>query len=154
MQAPWWWSKTETCRSDIYVHFNVLLKIKKCICWWVNSTLGRHCTKFKYYTITPQVWNMKWGLKGDFTCCCWNICQVCFRSYTLYCIQNISLLHSHIYNQFISILIFMWNFSKWKADGIELAMVTKHGHSCSHWLALSFTFSDILVKFTLINNVQ
>ena len=23
MQAPWWWSKTETCRSDIYVYFNV-----------------------------------------------------------------------------------------------------------------------------------
>ena len=23
MQAPWWWSKTETCRSDIHVYFNV-----------------------------------------------------------------------------------------------------------------------------------
>ena len=23
MQAPWWWSKTETCSSDIYVYFNV-----------------------------------------------------------------------------------------------------------------------------------
>ena len=23
MQAPWWWSKIETCRSDIYVHSNV-----------------------------------------------------------------------------------------------------------------------------------
>ena len=23
MQAPWWRSKTETCRSDIYVYFNV-----------------------------------------------------------------------------------------------------------------------------------
>ena len=23
MRAPWWWSKTETCRSDIYVDFNV-----------------------------------------------------------------------------------------------------------------------------------
>ena len=23
MQAPWWSSKTETCRSDIYVYFNV-----------------------------------------------------------------------------------------------------------------------------------
>ena len=23
MKAPWWWSKTETCRSDIYVYFNV-----------------------------------------------------------------------------------------------------------------------------------
>ena len=23
MQAPWWWSKTETCRSDMYVYFNV-----------------------------------------------------------------------------------------------------------------------------------
>ena len=23
MQAPWWWSQTETCRSDIYVYFNV-----------------------------------------------------------------------------------------------------------------------------------
>ena len=23
MQAPWWWSKTETCRSAIYVYFNV-----------------------------------------------------------------------------------------------------------------------------------
>ena len=22
MQAPWWWAKTETCRSYIYVHFN------------------------------------------------------------------------------------------------------------------------------------
>ena len=32
MQAPWWWSKTETCRSDIYVYFNVnfnvLFKLK------------------------------------------------------------------------------------------------------------------------------
>ena len=23
MQAPWWWSKNKTCRSDIYVYFNV-----------------------------------------------------------------------------------------------------------------------------------
>ena len=23
MQAPWWWSKTETRRSDIFVYFNV-----------------------------------------------------------------------------------------------------------------------------------
>ena len=23
MQAPWWWPKTETCRSDIYVYLNV-----------------------------------------------------------------------------------------------------------------------------------
>ena len=23
MQAPWWWSKTETCRNDIYVYFNI-----------------------------------------------------------------------------------------------------------------------------------
>ena len=23
MQASWWWSKNETCRSDIYVYFNV-----------------------------------------------------------------------------------------------------------------------------------
>ena len=23
VQAPWWWSKTETCRSDIHVYFNV-----------------------------------------------------------------------------------------------------------------------------------
>ena len=23
MQAPWWWPKTETCRSDIYMYFNV-----------------------------------------------------------------------------------------------------------------------------------
>ena len=23
MQAPWWWSKTETCRSDIRVYFNI-----------------------------------------------------------------------------------------------------------------------------------
>ena len=41
MQALWWWSKTETCRSDIYVYFNVnfnVFKIKKCICWWVKST--------------------------------------------------------------------------------------------------------------------
>ena len=40
--APWWWSKTETGRGDIYVYFNinfnVFFKIKKCICWWVNST--------------------------------------------------------------------------------------------------------------------
>ena len=42
MQAPWWWSKTETCRSDIYVYFNVnfnvFFKIKNFICCWVNST--------------------------------------------------------------------------------------------------------------------
>ena len=33
MQSLWWWSKTETCRSDIYVYFNVnfnvFFKIKK-----------------------------------------------------------------------------------------------------------------------------
>ena len=33
MQAPWWWSKTEICRSDIYVYFhvnfNVFLKLIK-----------------------------------------------------------------------------------------------------------------------------
>ena len=42
MQAPWWWSKTEICRTDIYVYFhvnfNVIFEIKMCICWWVNST--------------------------------------------------------------------------------------------------------------------
>ena len=37
---------------------------------------------------------------------------------------------------------------------MELAMVTKHGQSCLHGHALSFTVSDILVKFTLINNMQ
>ena len=53
MQAPWWWSKTETCRSDIYVYFNVnfnvFFKIKTCICWWVNSTV-RSTAKFCLYT--------------------------------------------------------------------------------------------------------
>ena len=43
MQARWWRSKTETCRSDIYVYFNVNFNVffqinKNCICWWVNST--------------------------------------------------------------------------------------------------------------------
>ena len=41
MEAPWWWSKTETCWCDIYVYFNVNFNVflnKKCICWWVNST--------------------------------------------------------------------------------------------------------------------
>ena len=52
MQAPWWWSKTETCRSDIYVYFNVnfnvFFKIKKRICWWVNSTyIKMHGTTIK-----------------------------------------------------------------------------------------------------------
>ena len=36
MQAPWWWSKTETCRSDIYVHFYVNFHVfffkKKKVC--------------------------------------------------------------------------------------------------------------------------
>ena len=27
MQAPWWWTKTVTCRSDIYVYFNVFFKL-------------------------------------------------------------------------------------------------------------------------------
>ena len=52
MQAPWWRSKTETCRSDIYVYFNVnynvFFKIKKCICWWVKSTYGREVYKLLY----------------------------------------------------------------------------------------------------------
>ena len=52
MQAPWWRSKTETCRSDIYIYFNVnfnvFFKIKKCICWWVNCTYVKlHGAKFK-----------------------------------------------------------------------------------------------------------
>ena len=38
-------SNTETCRSDIYVYFNVnfnvFFKIKKCICWWMNCTYIR-----------------------------------------------------------------------------------------------------------------
>ena len=42
MQAPWWSSKTKTCRSAVYVYFNVnfnvFFKMKKFICWWVNST--------------------------------------------------------------------------------------------------------------------
>ena len=63
MQAPWWWSKTETCRSDIYayfnVNFNVFLKIKMCICWWVNSTNAQRCSqmiqRFREYTINIAV---------------------------------------------------------------------------------------------------
>ena len=40
MQAPWWWSKTETCSSDIYVYFNLNFNVffLNCICWRVNST--------------------------------------------------------------------------------------------------------------------
>ena len=42
MHAPWWWSKTETRRSDIYVYrnvnFNVFFKLIKVHFWWVNST--------------------------------------------------------------------------------------------------------------------
>jgi hypothetical protein len=40
------------CRSDIYVYFNVnfnvFFKIKKWICWWVNSTfINMHCATIK-----------------------------------------------------------------------------------------------------------
>ena len=68
MQAPWWWSKTETRRSDIYVYFNVnfnvFLKIKKWIFWWVNSTCIRMRgatikieTKCVYYAVRIQSLN-------------------------------------------------------------------------------------------------
>jgi hypothetical protein len=45
VQAPWWWSKNETCRSDIYVYFNVnfnvFFKLIKVHCLWVNCTYTR-----------------------------------------------------------------------------------------------------------------
>ena len=52
MQISCWWSKTETCRSDIYVYFNVnfnvFFKLIKVHCWWVNSTYIRmHGAKIK-----------------------------------------------------------------------------------------------------------
>ena len=69
MQAPWWWSKTETCRSDIYVYFNVIFnvffKIKKWICWWVNSTyIKMHsatikvATKYLLWCFMDYNWNV------------------------------------------------------------------------------------------------
>ena len=63
VQAPWWWSKTETCRNDIYVYFNVnfnmFFKIKKCICGWVNCT-----------TITwIQIWIFRRSQAISYCCC-------------------------------------------------------------------------------------
>ena len=62
MQAPWWWSKTETCRSDIYVYFNVnfnvFFKIKKWICWWLNTTYTLFITlEIKTETVASNCYN-------------------------------------------------------------------------------------------------
>ena len=74
MQALWWWSKTETCRSDIYVYinvnFNVFFKSKIAFVgeWNLQLSLGFiyaygrktaefWTTQFVYTFITTQLQN-------------------------------------------------------------------------------------------------
>ena len=65
MQAPWWWSKTETCRSDIYVHFNVnfgvFFEIKYVHFLVVNSTY----IKMDGATIKKGLWPVSAPLNLD-----------------------------------------------------------------------------------------
>ena len=55
MQAPWWWSKTETCRSDIYVYFNVnfnvFFKFKNAFVgeWTLHIYQNARCNNKKTY---------------------------------------------------------------------------------------------------------
>ena len=73
MQAPWWWSKTETCRSEIYVYFNVnfnvLVKLKKlhlllselyvkCIC--LPSSRNILCV-FLIFLVEWRIWCEFWS---------------------------------------------------------------------------------------------
>ena len=66
MQAPWWWSKTETRRSDIYeyfnVNFNVFFKLK-------SAFVGKWTLHAKYKVWSAQFSNLlscnDWQIVAD-----------------------------------------------------------------------------------------
>ena len=76
MQAPWWWSKTETCRSDICVYFNVnfnvffkLIKVHLLVSELYIYQNARCNDKNSSVSFPPVSSNSNWSFCTDMLLC-------------------------------------------------------------------------------------